>query len=149
MKEKYYREAVSEYTKWLSRDFKIENIEIKEEYLPEKPNESEIETCLKAEGKKILDKTNSGAFKIALCVEGKRVSSEEFSSLLYSEKAINAQSTDFIVGSSYGLSGEVKKSADYLLSLSDMTFTHRLARVMLMEQIYRAFAIKAGRKYHK
>jgi len=135
--EKYYHETVNEYIKRLSGDFKIANIEIKEEQ------------TLKAEGKKILEKINPGAFKVALCVEGKKLSSEDFSSLLYSERAINAQSVDFIIGSSRGLSDEVKKAADYLLSLSDMTFTHRLARVMLMEQIYRAYAIATGKKYHK
>ena len=147
--EKYYQETVSEYIKRLSRDFKIANIEIKEELLPEKPSQSDIELCLKKEGVKILEKLNVGAFKIALCVEGKRLSSEEFAFLLYSEKAINPQSVDFMIGSSHGLSDEVKKSADYLLSMSDMTFSHRLARVMLMEQIYRAYAIETGKKYHK
>ena len=147
--EKYYQNAVDEYIKRLSRDFKITNIEIKEEFLPEKPSESDIANCLKAEGGKILEKINNNAFKIALCVEGKRFTSENFSSLLYSDRAVNAQSVDFIIGSSHGLSGEVKKSMDSLLSLSDMTFTHRLARVMLMEQIYRAYTIENGIKYHK
>ena len=148
-KEKYYREAVDEYIKRLSRDFKIANIEIKEEQLSETPRGAEIAVCLKIEGEKILAKTGNGAFKIALCTEGRKLSSEEFSALLYSEKAVNSQSVDFFIGSSHGLSEEVKKSADYLLSLSDMTFTHRLARVILTEQIYRAYAIESGRKYHK
>ena len=130
--EKYYHETINEYIKRLSRDFKINNIEIKED------------VNLNTEGKKILEKINPGAFKIALCVEGKKLTSEQFSSLLY-----NNASVDFIIGSSHGLSDDVKKSADYLLSLSDMTFTHRLARVMLMEQIYRAYAIETGLKYHK
>ena len=147
--EKYYQETVSEYIKRLSGDFKITNTEIKEELLPERPGQSDIELCLKKEGVKILEKTSGSSFKIALCIEGKRLSSEEFACLLNSEKAVNPQSVDFIIGSSHGLSGEVKKSADYLLSLSEMTFSHRLARVMLMEQIYRAYAIETGRKYHK
>lgn len=143
MKEKYYKDAVSEYVKRLSAEFKISDIEIKEE------KSSESLKSLKTEGKKILEKTGGCAFKIALCVEGNKLSSEGFSSLLYGEKAINSQSVDFFIGSSHGLSDEVKKSADYLLSFSDMTFTHSLARVMLMEQIYRAFSIENGRKYHK
>ncbi|MCL2095606.1 MAG: 23S rRNA (pseudouridine(1915)-N(3))-methyltransferase RlmH [Oscillospiraceae bacterium] len=147
--EKYYGEAVSEYIKRLSRDFKIENIEIKEEKLPANPNKSEIEAGLVTEGRKILAKINPGAFKIALCVEGRKLSSEDFSSLLFGGKAVNSRSVDFIIGSSHGLSGEVKKTADYLLSLSDMTFTRRLSRVMLAEQIYRAWAIESGRKYCK
>jgi len=149
MKEKYYKEAADEYKKRLSTAFEISDIEIKEEKLPEKPGESEIVACLKKEGEKILAKTNKNSYKIALCVEGKKLSSEDFAFLLYGEKTVNSSSVDFIVGSSHGLSDEVKKSADYLLSLSDMTFTHRLARVMLMEQIYRAYSIETGRKYHK
>ena len=134
--EKYYHEAVDEYIKRLSRDFKINNIEIKEDI------------NLKSEGKKILEKTNNSAFKIALCIEGKKITSEQFAELLYSRGEL-CSSVDFIIGSSHGLSDEVKQSADYLLSLSDMTFTHRLARVMLMEQIYRAYAIETGKKDHK
>jgi len=147
--EKYYQDAVDEYIKRLSGDFKIANIELKEEFIPEKPGKSDIEICLKKEGLKILDKINNNSFKIALCIEGKRLNSEEFASILYGEKAINSQSVDFIIGSSHGLSDEVKKSMDFLLSLSDMTFTHRLARVMLSEQIYRAYSIETGKKYHK
>ncbi|MCL2772597.1 MAG: 23S rRNA (pseudouridine(1915)-N(3))-methyltransferase RlmH [Oscillospiraceae bacterium] len=147
--EKYYQDAVNEYIKRLSPAFKIENIEIKEEQLPEKSGDAEIGVCLKKEGVKILEKTCGSAYKIALCVEGKRLSSENFAALLYGDKAINSQSVDFFIGSSHGLSGEIKKSADYLLSLSDMTFTHRLARVMLTEQIYRAYTIEVGKKYHK
>ena len=135
--EKYYQEAISEYIKRLSRDYKINNIEIKEDI------------NLTIEGKKILEKLNPNGFKTALCVEGRKLSSEDFASLLYSEKAVNSQSVDFIIGSSHGLSDDVKKSSDYLLSLSDMTFAHRLARVMLMEQIYRAYTIETGKKYHK
>ena len=149
MKEKYFKDAADEYRKRLSPVFEISDIEIKEEKLPEKPGESEILICLKKEGEKILAKTNKNSYKIALCVEGKKLPSEDFAYLLYGEKAVNSSSVDFIIGSSHGLSDEVKKSADYLLSLSDMTFSHRLARVMLMEQIYRAYSIETGRKYHK
>jgi len=147
--EKYYSDAVEEYIKRLGAEFKISNIEIKEEQISEKAGDGEIEAHLKKEGVKILAKTSVGAYKIALCVEGRRMSSEDFSMLLYGEKAVNSQSVDFFIGSSHGLSDSVKKSADCLLSLSDMTFNHRLARVMLTEQIYRAFAIETGRKYNK
>jgi len=146
--EKYFKEAVDEYLKRLSSEFKIINIEIKEEKLPENPSRSETESCLKKEGVKILEKTGSSSYKIALCVEGKKLTSEEFASLLYNKGEL-CSSVDFIIGSSYGLSDEVKKNSDYLLSLSDMTFTHRIARVMLTEQIYRAYSIETGRKYHK
>ena len=133
--ERYYHEAVEEYIKRLSQEFRIADIEIKE-------------TDLKTEGRQILEKTNHKAFKIALCVEGKKLSSEDFAELIYRRGEL-CPSVDFFIGSSYGLSDEVKQSADYPLSLSEMTFNHRLARVMLMEQIYRAYAIETGRKYHK
>ena len=129
--ERYFTEAVGEYIKRAGGEFKITNTEIKE-------------SDLKTEGRQILEKTDPKAFKIALCVEGEKLSSEGFAALLYKHSAV-----DFIIGSSHGLSDEVKKSADYLLSLSDMTFAHRLARVMLAEQIYRAYAINTGKKYHK
>lgn len=155
MKEKYYKEAAGEYIKRLGGEFKIENIEIKEVPVPEKAGIGEIGFCLKKEGEKILEKAGAhsanshSSFKIALCPEGKKLSSEDFSALLYGEKAVNAQSVSFFIGSSHGLSDEVKKSADFILSFSDMTFPHSLIRVMLMEQIYRAYAIETGRKYHK
>ena len=147
--EKYFGEVIGEYIKRLSRDFTVANIEIKEEFVPDNPSQSEIDLCLKKEGAKILEKTGNGSFKIVLCIEGKKISSEQFAMLLYSSRAENSQSVDFIIGSSHGLSDEIKSRADYLLSFSDMTFSHRLARVMLMEQIYRAYAINTGRKYHK
>jgi len=152
MKEKYYKDAVSEYIKRLSGEFKIENIEIKEVKLADNPSVGEIASRLKKEGEKILEKAEKpggNSLKIALCVEGKKLSSEDFALLLYGEKASNAQSVDFFIGSSHGLSEEVKKSADFMLSFSDMTFPHSLIRVMLTEQIYRAYAIETGKKYHK
>jgi len=129
--EGYYRGFIDEYLKRLGRDFTITNIEIKE-------------SDPKTEGKKIIEKLGAGAFKIALCVEGKRLPSEGFAALLYRDTPV-----DFIIGGSRGLSDEAKQSADYLLSLSDMTFNHRLARIMLLEQIYRAYTIQTGKTYHK
>ena len=147
--EQHYQKAVDEYIKRLGAAFKVENIEIKESPLPPAPSPSQIEACLKAEGKKMLERAAAGAFLVALCVEGAKLDSEGFAELLYGEKTANHKSVDFLVGSSHGLSGEVKQAADYLLSLSDMTFSHRLARVMLAEQLYRAYSIKTGKKYHK
>ena len=147
--EKYYREAMDEYTKRLGAEFAIEKIEIRAEPLPEDPNQSQIDACLVAEGKKILGRLNANAFKIALCIEGNHLTSERFASLLYGEKAESSKSVDFVIGSSHGLCDEVKKTADFLLSLSSLTFSHRLAAVMLSEQLYRAYSIKTGRKYHK
>ena len=142
--EQYYNEIINEYIKRLKKDFKISNIEIKEEKIPENPNSSEIAGCLEREGERILEKISPGDFVVALCPEGTKLSSEKFAELLYSRGSV-----DFLIGSSHGLSDKVKKTANYRLSLSDMTFNHTLARVMLTEQIYRAYAIDTGKKYHK
>ena len=139
MKEDYFKKAVQEYIKRLSAAFKIENIEIKEEYSLEKEADNMLER---------LDKLGR-VFKIVLDREGTRLSSEKFSELLYSERAVNAQSVAFIIGSSHGLADKVKQAADFRLSFSDMTFPHSLFRVMLMEQIYRAYMIEGNRAYHK
>ena len=148
-KEEYYKKAVEEYEKRLSTAFAIANTEIKEERLPDKPNESEILSGLNRETKKIKEKSVKGAYKIALCIEGKKLSSEAFSNLIYSERAQNSPCIEFYIGSSHGLSDEIKKSCDFILSFSDMTFPHRLMRVILIEQIYRAYTIHSGIKYHK
>lgn len=149
MKEDYFKKAMQEYIKRLSMAFKINNIEIKEEQIPEKASVREIEICLEKEAAKMLEKTEKSAFKIVLAVEGTQLSSEKFSELLYSERAINAQSIDFIIGSSHGLADKIKQTADFKLSFSAMTFPHSLFRVMLIEQIYRAYMIENNRMYHK
>jgi len=149
MKEHYFKEAVREYAKRLSADFKIDSIEIKEE------QGQNLEQNLEKEADKILlrlaklGKFNRPAFKIVLDREGGRLSSERFAALLYGERAIHAPCVAFIIGSSHGLADRVKKSADFRLSFSDMTFPHSLFRVMLMEQIYRACMIEKGGAYHK
>ena len=148
-KEEYYRKAAEEYEKRLSSAFKIANTEIKDERLPDKPSDNEILAALNREAIKIKEKSVKGAYKIALCVEGKKLSSVDFSNLIYSDKAENAACVEFYIGSSHGLSDEIKKSCDLMLSFSDMTFPHRLMRVILIEQIYRAYTIYSGIRYHK
>ena len=145
LKESYYKEAVAEYEKRLSRFCKVRNVEIKEEKLPERPNQSEIASALTAEGKRILAAMPDKSYRIAMCVEGEACSSEELAAL------INGCSCDitFVIGGSYGLSDEVKKRCDKRISVSKMTFPHRLMRVILAEQIYRAFMINSGGEYHK
>ena len=145
LKEEYYAEAVKEYEKRLSRFCRVKNTEIREEKLPQSPSENEINAALEAEGKKILSAIPDRSYKIALCVEGKQLSSEELAKVVASaEKDIT-----FIIGSSHGLSEQVKSVCDLRLSVSKMTFPHRLMRVILAEQIYRAFSINAGSSYHK
>ena len=134
IKESFYREAVAEYVKRLSRFAKVE---IKE--LPEGVNPD-------AEASEILRACKG--YTIALAVEGDKLSSE---SLAKKIKTLSDQGKEisFVIGSSCGLSDEVKKAADYKLSFSDMTFPHQLMRVILAEQVYRAFMINAGATYHK
>ena len=139
MKEDYFKKAVQEYIKRLSAAFRIDNIEIKEEHSLEKEADKILER---------LDKLGR-VYKIVLDREGTRLSSEKFAELLYNEQVYNAQSVAFIIGSSHGLADRVKSAADFRLSFSDMTFPHSLFRVMLMEQIYRAYMIENGRSYHK
>lgn len=145
LKEEYYADAVKEYEKRLSRFCRIKNTEIKEEKLPQTPSAREISAALEAEGKKIIAAIPERSYKIALCVEGKQLSSEELAAVIDGA----GKDLTFIIGSSFGLSDEVKKAADLRLSISKMTFPHRLMRVILAEQIYRAFSINANSSYHK
>ncbi len=147
-KEKYLDDAFKEYTKRISGYAKFEDIYIKEESLPEVPSHVQIEKALSNEAKQILSKTDMKSKKIALCVEGKQLSSEELADLMDKSTSDYSKLT-FIIGSSHGLSQEIKKIADMRLSFSKMTFPHQLMRVILAEQIYRAETIIAGKKYHK
>ncbi len=148
IKENWYREAVGEYLKRISAYAKVNVRELKEERLPEdKPNEAEIQKALQKEGAAIITSLPKRAYAISLCIEGEKYTSERFAELLSS--APTEKHLTFIIGSSHGLSDEVKAKSDLKLSLSDMTFPHRLARVMLCEQLYRGFSILNNGKYHK
>ena len=150
IKEKYYTDAIAEYSKRLSAFCKFQIIELPEERIRSNtPNASQIDEVLEAEGKRMLQKISPSDYVIAMCIEGKQLSSEELSKKL-DEVALGGKSAvDFIIGGSYGLSAEVKSRADLRLSMSRMTFPHQLARVILSEQIYRAFEISTNGKYHK
>ena len=149
IKEKFYRDAVAEYEKRLSAYCRLVCTEIKEEKLPDDPSQAQTEAAMKKEGERILAVLPRKSMKIALCVEGKQLSSEEFSSLIKNAENSGFSQISFIIGGAFGLSEEVKKVCDFRLSLSKMTFTHRFARILLLEQIYRAENIAAGGKYHK
>ena len=140
MKEDYFKKALLEYIKRLSGEFRVDIVEIKEG----RSLDEEADKILRR-----LDGLGKSVFKIVLDREGTQLSSEKFADILYGEKAINAQCIAFIIGSSYGLAQKVKEGADFKLSFSDMTFPHELFRVMLAEQIYRAYMIQNGRTYHK
>ncbi len=147
LKEKYLTDACSEYIKRLNAFCNLKIYELDEYRLPDKPSEKDIEKCLENEAKAI-QKLCKG-FIIAMCIEGKMLSSEELSAK-FDDIGISGISTiTLIIGSSFGIAPEIKQLADLKLSMSKMTFPHQLARVMLLEQIYRAFQISTGGKYHK
>ena len=149
LKEPYLREACAEYQKRLTPFCKLTIIEKTPERLPSDPSQAQIDAALKAEGRALLAEIPAGAHVYCLCIEGKQRSSEQFSAEL-DRIAVSGKSTVvFVIGSSYGLAPEVKASADVKLSMSQMTFPHQLARVMLLEQLYRAYQIGRGGKYHK
>ena len=149
IRENYLLAAVAEYEKRLSAYCRLVCTEIKEEKLPDDPSQAQTEAAMKKEGERILAVLPRKSMKIALCVEGKQLSSEEFSSLIKNAENSGFPQISFIIGGAFGLSEEVKKVCDFRLSLSKMTFTHRFARILLLEQIYRAENIAAGGKYHK
>lgn len=149
IRENYLLAAVAEYEKRLSAYCRLVCTEIKEEKLPDDPSQAQTEAAMKKEGERILAVLPRKSMKIALCVEGKQLSSEEFSSLIKNAENSGFSQILFIIGGAFGLSEEVKKVCDFRLSLSKMTFTHRFARILLLEQIYRAENIAAGGKYHK
>lgn len=150
IKEKYFTDAIGEYSKRLTAFCKFNILELNEEKIRSNtPNQSQIVEVLDAEGKRLLQKIGSGDYVIAMCIEGKMLSSEELSRVV-ADASISGKSTvDFIIGGSYGLSDEVKSRANLKLSMSKMTFPHQMARMILSEQIYRAFEISSNGKYHK
>ena len=147
IREAAFSEAIKEYEKRLGAFCELKTVEIKPETLPEDPAAAQIEAALRREAESILEKIPKGAAVYPLCVEGKRFSSEAFSGEL-SRRIDEGKNICFIIGGSHGLADSVKRAGKQI-SFSDMTFPHRLFRVMLLEQIYRAFTIMAGKKYHK
>ena len=147
MKEKFYINAADEYAKRLSRFCKLEIIELPEERLPDTPSEAQINAALAKESAAIRAKIPSNACIIAMCIEGTPHSSEDMAHLI----AKNAEQPHliFLIGGSFGLHPSIKSLAHVKLSMSPMTFPHHLARVMLLEQIYRGYQINLGSKYHK
>ncbi len=142
IKEKFFRDACGEYIKRISRFGRVNIIEVDECHTSGNQDKEK-------EGVLIVKKINPSSLKVALCVEGKKRSSEELAQLI-KDAGINGKSEiTFIIGGSEGLSDEVKNVADVRLSFSDMTFPHQLMRVILLEQVYRGFKINAGEKYHK
>ncbi len=147
LKEKFWQDACGEYIKRLSRFASVEVTELADLKIPDKASISECEKIKKAEGEKILSSVKKEEI-ISLCIEGKKVSSLDMADLI-KDAENSGKSLAFVIGGSLGLSDEVKKVSKMRISMSDMTFPHQLARVMLAEQIYRAFKINANESYHK
>jgi len=149
LKEKYLKDAIAEYSKRLSRFCNLEIIELADEKIPDNASEAIEHKILELEGEKIKKYITADDYVISLCVEGKQLSSEALASRI-SEIALSGKSTVcFIIGASLGLDESIKKMSNLRLSFSLMTFPHQLMRVILTEQIYRAFKINSNEKYHK
>lgn len=149
IKEAFYRDAIAELMKRMGRYATTEVIEVAEEKAPEGLSQAEKEQILANEDERLLGKTDERDHIIALCIEGKKLTSEAFAAHIRTAMLAGKSRIVFIIGSSFGLHPSVKRRADMLLSFSDMTFPHQLFRVMLAEQIYRAFKINNNEPYHK
>ena len=149
LKEKYWTDAVSEYMKRLSKYCDIEIIELKESKLPDKASPAQEATVVEEEGRSILGKIKDGSYVITLEILGKNLTSEELASKMEELPLMGKSHVTFIIGGSLGLSKEVSKRSDFKLSFSKMTFPHQMMRVILLEQVYRAFKINKNEAYHK
>ena len=149
LKEKFYISAVAEYEKRLKGYCQFQIIELPEIRLPDDPSSAEIAAGLEKEADQIFSKIPKGAWFCVLTPEGKLLSSEELAQRIGEVKLSGKSNACFLIGSSFGIAQRVKDRADFKLSMSPMTFPHHLARVMVLEQLYRAEAIQAGSKYHK
>lgn len=149
LKEKYLKDGIAEYSKRISRFATVEMVELADEKTPDRASDSENAKILDVEGNRILSKIGDREFVVVLAIEGKTLSSEEFSKQL-EQASINGFSTlTFVIGGSLGLSKEVKKRANLSVSFGRLTLPHQLMRLVLIEQIYRAFTIQQGSPYHK
>lgn len=147
LKETYYQQAQAEYVKMLSRFAQVQVVELADE--PQAKGRAAEEKAREAEGRRILEKCPAGGFLIACDPRGRQFSSEAFAARLSAVMTEGQGALVFAVGGSHGLSGEVREQANLLLSFSEMTMPHRLFRIVLLEQVYRAFKIMNGETYHK
>lgn len=149
LKEKYWSEAIAEYSKRLSRFCSLEIIELKEARLPDKASHAEEEAVKMEEGRSILKAIKEGTYVITLEILGKQLTSPELASKIENLSLEGKSNIAFVIGGSLGLSEEVSKRANFKLSFSKMTFPHQMMRVILLEQIYRSFKINRNETYHK
>lgn len=149
LKEKYLKQAIDEYSKRLSRYCKLDIIELPDEKTPDNASEKDELIIKEKEGQLILSKIKENTYVVALDLRGKHITSEEFSGLIENCGVTGSSNIVFVIGGSLGLAEAVIKRANYKLCFSKMTFPHQLFRVMLLEQIYRAFRISKNEPYHK
>lgn len=149
LKETFWREALAEYSKRLGAYCSLSITELPEAPLPENPSPGDIEKALEAEAHQIKKSMRDRTYIIPLCIEGIQLSSEAFAKKISQVSLSGLSGITFVIGSSHGLSPEIKKRGDLQLSFSKMTFPHQLMRVILTEQLYRAFTILSNKKYHK
>ncbi len=149
LKEKFYIDGAAEYVKRLSAYCKLQLTELPEERLPQNPSRAQIDAALAKEGAAVAARVPRGAVVVALCVEGELLSSEQLTARLEKWTGAGQNTLAFLIGSSYGMDPALKARANLRLSMSPMTFPHHLARVMLLEQLYRCFKIEEGSGYHK
>ena len=149
LKEKFYTSAAEEYAKRLGAYCRFKLVELPEQRLPEDPSPAEISVGLEKEAELILSKIPKGAWLCVFTPEGKELTSEGFAQKLSEVKISGKSAACFLIGSSFGMAQKIKDKADFRLSMGKMTFPHHLARIMVLEQLYRAEAIQAGSKYHK
>lgn len=149
IKEKFYRDAVAEYEKRLSRYCKLEILEVADEKTPDGAGAALEEQIREKEGRRLLEKIREDAFVCALEIEGKRLTSEGFARWMEGLTVRGTSHIVFVIGGSLGLHESLRRRADMALSFSDMTFPHQLMRVILVEQVYRGFRIMHGEPYHK
>mgnify|MGYP003592889567 CR=1 FL=1 len=148
LKERYLSQGIGEFLKRLTPFAQMKIVEIHEEKMKENPSEAEKQKTLSLEGERLLRQVPDGSYLIVLDVYGKELSSEELAARMDQLGLQGRSSITFLIGGAFGLSKEVRAAADELLSFSRMTFTHQMVRLLLVEQIYRAFKINRGEKYH-
>lgn len=149
LKEKYLKEGIAEYSKRLGRFTKLEIIELPDEKTPDQASEAENQKILEKEADRILSKIGEREFVVALAIEGKQFPSESFSKVIQDTTLKGFSDITFVIGGSLGLAPSVKKRANLLMSFGQLTLPHQLMRLVLIEQIYRAFMIQQGSPYHK
>lgn len=149
IKEKFYRDAIGEYEKRLSKYCKLEIKEAADEKTPDQASENVNQQILEKEGERIKNLIPKDSYVIPLAIEGKKYDSVGFSQMIQKNTVSGVSHITFIIGGSLGIVDEIKKASNQMISFSDMTFPHQLMRVILLEQIYRAFRIINGEPYHK